>query len=122
MSGTLLDLVKELNTLSDDNLAARVIANSDVQWCLGELQDILHAEISKWISVKDRLPEVQKEVLIYLPEYDSVEIAALFTIPSMNLREWTQNEDAYMLDEVSYWMPLPEPPEEVRDDGKSKLD
>ena len=24
-----------------------------------------------------------------------------------------QNEDAYMLDEVSYWMPLPEPPEEV---------
>ena len=33
MDGTLLDLVKELNTLSDDNLAARVIANSDVQWC-----------------------------------------------------------------------------------------
>lgn len=76
----------------------------------------------QWVSVKDRLPEVQKEVLIYLPEYDSVEIAALFTIPSMNLREWAQNEDAYMLDEVSYWMPLPEPPKEVRDDGKSKLD
>lgn len=66
----------------------------------------------QWVSVKDRLPEVQKEVLIYLPEYDSVEIAALFEIPSMNLREWAQNEDAYMLDEVSYWMPLPEPPEE----------
>ena len=71
----------------------------------------------QWVSVKDRLPEAQKEVLIYLPEYDSVEIAALFTIPSMNLREWAQNEDAYMLDEVSYWMPLPEPPKEVRDDG-----
>lgn len=66
----------------------------------------------QWVSVKDRLPEVQKEVLIYLPEYDSVEIAALFEIPSMNLREWAQNEDAYMLDEVSYWMPLPEPTEE----------
>lgn len=65
----------------------------------------------QWVSVKDRLPEEQKEVLIYLPEYDSVEIAALFTIPSMNLREWEQNENAYMLDEVSYWMPLPEPPE-----------
>ena len=66
----------------------------------------------QWVSVKDRLPEEQKEVLIYLPEYDSVEMAALFTIPSMNLREWEQNEGAYMLDEVSYWMPLPEPPEE----------
>ena len=71
----------------------------------------------QWVSVKDRLPEEQKEVLIYLPEYDSVEMASLFTIPSMNLREWVQNEDAYMLDEVSYWMPLPEPPKEVRDDG-----
>lgn len=64
----------------------------------------------QWVSVKDRLPEEQKEVLIYLPEYDSVEMASLFTIPSINLREWVQNEDAYMLDEVSYWMPLPEPP------------
>ena len=76
----------------------------------------------EWVKTANRLPEEQKEVLIYLPEYDSVEMASLFTIPSMNLREWVQNEDAYMLDEVSYWMPLPEPPKEVRDDGKSKLD
>ena len=71
----------------------------------------------QWVSVKDRLPEEQKEVLIYLPEYDSVEMAALFEIPSLNLKEWAQNEDAYMLNEVSHWMPLPEPPKEVRDDG-----
>lgn len=68
--------------------------------------------VPQWISAEDRLPEEQKEVLIYLPEYDSVEMASLFTIPSMNLREWVQNEDAYMLDEVSYWMPMPEPPKE----------
>lgn len=65
----------------------------------------------QWIRAEERLPEEQKEVLIYLPEYDSVEMASLFTIPSMKLREWVQNEDSYMLDEVSYWMPLPEPPE-----------
>lgn len=41
MSRDLLDLVRELNTLNDDNLADRVIENSDVQWCLSELQDIL---------------------------------------------------------------------------------
>ena len=44
MNSSLLDLVRELNTLNDDNLADRVIANSDVQWCLSELQDILEAE------------------------------------------------------------------------------
>lgn len=67
----------------------------------------------QWIRAEERLPERNKEVLIYLSEYDSVETAALFEIPSLNLKEWAQNEDAYMLDEVSYWMPLPEPPEEV---------
>lgn len=66
----------------------------------------------QWIRAEERLPEAQKEVLIYLPEYDSIEIAALFEIPSLNLKEWAQNEDAYMLNEVSHWMPLPEPPEE----------
>lgn len=45
MSRTLLDLVRELNTLNDDNLAERVIANNDVQWCLSELQDILETEL-----------------------------------------------------------------------------
>ena len=44
MSRDLLDLVRELNTLNDDNLADRVIENSDVQWCLSELQDILGDE------------------------------------------------------------------------------
>ncbi len=44
MSNDLLDLVRELNTLNDDNLVDRVIANNDVQWCLSELQDILEAE------------------------------------------------------------------------------
>ena len=94
---------------NDENKYAKV---SKRFYCIGPT-----IPAAQWISVEERLPEEQKEVLIYLPEYDSVEMAALFTIPSMNLREWAQNEDAYMLDEVSYWMPLPEPPKEVRDDG-----
>ena len=71
----------------------------------------------QWIRAEERLPEGNKEVLIYLPEYDSGEMGALFEIPSLNLKEWAQDEDAFMLDEVSHWMPLPEPPKEVRDDG-----
>lgn len=38
-------LVDELVSLNDDNLAQRVIANSDVQWCLSELQDMLAADM-----------------------------------------------------------------------------
>ena len=41
MERTLLSLARELNSLNDDNLAERVVLNNDVQWCLGELQDIL---------------------------------------------------------------------------------
>lgn len=40
----LIDLVDELLSLNDDNLAERVIINNDVQWCLSELYDILKAE------------------------------------------------------------------------------
>lgn len=46
MCRDLLDLVRELNTLNDKNLADRVIANNDVQVCLYELQDIVEAEQS----------------------------------------------------------------------------
>ena len=63
MNSSLLDLVRKLNMLNDDNLADRVIANNDVQWCLSELQDILEAERptltppNEWVSVEERLPE-----------------------------------------------------------------
>lgn len=42
----LKDLVDELMTLNDDNLAQRVRDNSDVQWCLSELQDMLAADVA----------------------------------------------------------------------------
>lgn len=37
----LKQLVDELVSLNDENLARRVVDNSDVQWCLSELQDML---------------------------------------------------------------------------------
>lgn len=40
----LIDVVDDLLSLNDDNLAERVILNNDVQWCLSELYDILKAE------------------------------------------------------------------------------
>ena len=41
----LKQLVDELVSLSDENLARRVAESSDVRWCLSELQDILAADV-----------------------------------------------------------------------------
>ena len=41
---SLEQLVDELVSLNDENLARRVVESSDVQWCLSELQDILAAD------------------------------------------------------------------------------
>lgn len=57
-----------------------------------------------WISVKDRLPKPQTEVLafrrgiMYLAWYDN------------EIGRWASNEWGF-LDAVTHWMPLPEPPE-----------
>ena len=59
MAEYLAELVDELMSLNDDNLAQRVIDNSDVQWCLSELHDILAADVapvvhSRWETNSDR--------------------------------------------------------------------
>ena len=129
MSRTLLDLVRELNTLNDDNLADRVIASNDVQWCLLELQDILEAEDptptpqNEWVRVEERLPEsIVNKVLVYCEngyigyghyeKYQGEEtwynLESGEPFASWNL----ENCSPY---KVTHWMPLPNPPE--REDG-----
>lgn len=133
----LIDLVRELNSLSDDNLAARVIANSDVQWCLGELQDMLEAGISmgQWINVDERLPQTDGkathdyDVLCYVPKRDGCSqngcyLGKLTPVKAddgnknfwglkTEASEWTLWGWSYFEHPVvTHWMPLPEPPEE----------
>lgn len=54
----LKDLAEELMTLNDEHLAQRVIDDSDVQWCLSELYDILSADVApvvhgRWMERDD---------------------------------------------------------------------
>ena len=63
-----------------------------------------YKEKSSWVSVKDRLPEVNKEVLIYLFSNNQPHIAW------WNGTHW--QTDAFVLDEEYEplaWFPLPEP-------------
>lgn len=61
--------------------------------------------MSKWINVKDRMPECQACVLVFFDKDSEVEIGY-----------WRPGKCRWELmtggiEEVTHWMPLPEPPE-----------
>ena len=55
----------------------------------------------KWISVKDRLPKPNENVLVYCKEY------GIYVDIHMSGGIF-----GYSMDSVTHWMPLPEPPKE----------
>ena len=65
----------------------------------------------QWISVKERLPELNVDVLIYVN----------FTVHSVTFKHCSvalfdgtcwDDDGWYSRNSVTYWMPLPKPPEE----------
>lgn len=66
----------------------------------------LEAQVPKWISVEERLPDIDAEVLIYTDEglYDVAQYSG-------GERFWTleRNPDCWVTASgVTHWMPLPE--------------
>lgn len=73
--------------------------------------------VGGWISVKDRMPDDGGAVLAYAPRYKN--ICTLVLIHGKWNHYGTgliQEYNSYWLGEIAYWMPLPEPPEEVTGD------
>ena len=68
------------------------ISHGDVLWLISK-QPTIEAK-QEWVSVKDRLPEKGKRVLVYWDD-------------GFDIGEYVGGEVG---DDV-YWMPLPEPPE-----------
>lgn len=64
------------------------------------------APVPKWISVKERLPEVEADILAYIGEGG-------FVVCWMTHDGYWQCP-AYLMDkdDVTHWQPLPEPPKE----------
>lgn len=50
---SLKELADELLNLTPESLAVRVINDSDVEWCLSELSDILAADVAPVVRCKD---------------------------------------------------------------------
>jgi len=71
------------------------------------------AAAPQWISVKDRLPEIGEWVLI-----DGPEVCRRIEPPSAFWKAeyaWnTDHESFYHPEDITHWMPLPEPPKEEK--------
>lgn len=65
--------------------------------------------MSEWISVKDRLPEEGKSVLIF-DECGNILVYSLERDRDGDLH-W-EDDYGYWHNDVTDWMPLPEPPKE----------
>jgi len=60
--------------------------------------------MSEWISVKDRLPKEKQRVLVYHPDMQDAD-----TGPISVQWGWICHKK---WNDVTHWMPLPEPPKE----------
>lgn len=60
----------------------------------------------EWISIKDKLPESGKPVLVWNGGLD-LEYHIGVYVPGAG---WSTNRDSYDLDYVTHWMPLPAAP------------
>ena len=63
-------------------------------------------KVAEWISVKDRLPERNQNVLIAREKPFHTYLLTAFQRDGV----FHSNQDAIMLGKVTHWMPLPKPP------------
>lgn len=69
----------------------------------------LEARVPKWISVKDRLPEYYKAVLVIVRNNGALfTIIAYLTIGGI----WVHKGFGRVIGVVTHWMPMPDPPKE----------
>ena len=71
---------------------------------------MLEADKAKWISVKESLPEDQRSVLT-VNGHGEIRIMGMW---SKRGDEWTWVHNYRMMhyNDITHWMPLPEPPKE----------
>ena len=97
-----------------------------VEWVDDALELLKQPTIDRWISVKDRLPEIDERVLVFgVGKYEHFVGSTMTAITCMsdaNLIDcrletqpyWLEPRQYYLTDyEITHWMPLPEPPKEA---------
>lgn len=71
--------------------------------------------MSEWISVEERIPEPLIDVLVHINRIGFYVLSMCPYHDSENLSYWSFPDSWVDIDEndVTHWMPLPEPPEEL---------
>jgi len=88
--------------------------------------------MSEWISAKDRVPEREVCVLVFVPSHQEIHTAE-FCNWDDTCDDWhisygkhTHEPLTFELNEVSHWMPLPPPPvsdiRQVKDVAKDMIE
>lgn len=77
----------------------------------------LEARVQKWISVEDRLPEDDVDVIVYaVSNNGGYTIAVTFhthTLYGLNIEGWASPWQYFTSHyTITHWMPMPEPPKE----------
>ena len=71
---------------------------------------------NEWVSVEERLPENSAEVLMWREKW---KIAEAGTYRNACFLVYDALGDSYKADDITYWMPLPAPPDSRPPEGKN---
>lgn len=106
-----------MRLIDADALIEKMVQIPLRQWntkTFGEALDSIPT-VGVWISVKDRMPKDETEVVIIVQH----KIGWYRAFAWHDEYGWHSSAEEFgdgESDFVTYWMPLPEPPEEVQDD------
>jgi len=67
----------------------------------------------EWVYVKERLPDISKECLVAILQFpDMGNDGYTYLLATFIDEGFLSFENSKIIDNVTYWMPLPEPPKE----------
>ena len=102
------------NACSDDCPYYHTAPECSANMCRDALAYIqqLEAQVPKWISAKERLPEKHKFVIVYYGKFRGVIMSAM----AWDGENWYDGSFNGDNEWITHWMPLPEPPKENEDE------
>lgn len=74
--------------------------------------------MNKWVSTKDLMPPLHEEVLLYMPTVNAEIMESCYVVGyretdgNFYFNNYGEDIEAVQFKYMTYWMPLPEPPNE----------